>query len=117
MPSRRSSGGTAITAAPFTLERRPPGATRDFGDRDTPGYNPGETTYRGEARRTIEKHRPIRNGLPAVRPYITPTLAAWYAANGQPLPAGYRPYQGDDFDLMEYTDGPRYWEDDSHDHA
>jgi hypothetical protein len=107
MPSPRNE---AVTAGAWSIERRPRDAMPDFGDRDMAGYIPGETGIRAEHRKSLDKPRARRNGLPQGRFYITPTPAAWLAANGKPLPAGHRPYQGSDFDLMEYTEGPRYWE-------
>jgi hypothetical protein len=95
----------AVTIRPDpqgTIETRPRDAMPDFGDFGYRGYVPGPDGSGRRARdaRPGEVPRPIRNGLPAARPYITPTLATWMEAHGQPVPPGVRRYQGTGHDWL-----------------
>lgn len=99
MPSLRRDRETAPTAVSWSVERRPPDAVPDFGDRDRAGYEPGVTSRRAVARRAQERPRGRRNGLPPARFYVTDEIRDYYAAQGRQLP-GARAYYGTGRDTL-----------------
>jgi hypothetical protein len=100
MPSPRRDRETNPAAVSWSLETRPADATPDYGDRCMPGYVPGVTGKRHEARRKAGKPRSRRNGLPDQVFYITDQVREYYAAQGITLP-GARAYFGAGRDIYE----------------
>jgi hypothetical protein len=67
----------------------------DFGDRNMPGYEPGDNMA---SHRRQPRARGHRNGLPETRLYVTDQVRAHYAAQGITL--GGRAYRGTGRDIL-----------------